>query len=1127
MEFSRSYFIRSSHAACLFILIIISTHHSTGYASDQFTIFILHSYSQEYPWTRTQHKGFVDTLYSQSNHELQISTEYLDTKRKKYSKEYAAQFSDYLKNKYNGYTPDLIYVTDDNALKFTLDYIIDIFGETSVIFSGVNDYSVLTRLDREHITGVFEKKEITQNLKFIYAIDEPPDEILIVGDDSNTYRAIRYEISEQLTDYPRVKANYISSNKIDEVAEELKSSKTKYLFLTTIGGFIDSKNKNLTINDSIKKISASGDFIIFSMEDTYLDHGILGGYVTSGSRQGITAAKLALENINGKAVSDIYPVLDSPNAFIFDHKELTRRNISIPPAFKASTIILNSPPSFYEKHKFYIISSIIILFTLLLILLTSFLFILSFKNSQIKKHTLNLKKISDTLNTAQQIAHLGNWEWNLTTGKASWSEETYRIFDTSPEETEASYENILKFIPDDEREKIDATIKETLRTLKPYEIEHRILTNKHKTVFIRQIGCIHKNKDDDSIILIGTLHDITRTKQNENTELERLSKIERYQEALIEWSRVDYENLEQAIQRATEISSNTLDVERVSIWLYNDDYTSIQCHDLFQKDIGHTKGLELFKSDYPDYFMALSSNKMIVVNDARNDERTQQFTDSYLIPNNIYSMLDAPIYYAGEIIGVVCHEHTDDIRIWTSQDQEFAAAISNTVSLSMEVQRRKSTEQKLEHQAYHDALTGLPNRLLFMDRLDHALKHAKRSETLLAVLFLDLDNFKGINDSLGHAAGDMILISVADRLNSNLREMDTISRLGGDEFTVIVSDFNEIQHIHEIVIKLFHILQQPIAYQGKELYTTSSIGISIYPYDGNSADILLKNADAAMYKAKEAGRNNFEFYTHDMTEKAFERALMETNLRKALEQDEFFIQYQPQYNANDDSIIGLEALIRWQHPEMGIVPPAKFIPVAEHTGLIVDIDRWVMRAASKQFSAWYEQGLYPGKLSLNMATKQLERKDFVHFIINCLEDSHFKPEWLSIEITESQIMKDPEEAVRLLLELSKYGIEIAVDDFGTGYSSLTYLKRLPVNKLKIDRAFVKDIPHNDEDNAIIRAIIALSRSLNIDVIAEGVEHREQVDFLLSEGCHEIQGFYYSRPVDREGIEKLLLIHKDT
>jgi len=1112
---------------CLLLLLAILSN-SKAYSASQFKILILHSYSQEYPWTKSQHEAFIETYNLHTKQPALISTEYLDTKRKNYSTDYARIFTDFLKNKYSTYTPDLIYTTDDNATQFALSNLSSLFPSAPIIFSGVNDFSIQYNIDRSKVTGVFEKKEIVPNIKLLKLLENNINEIIVLGDDSNTDRAIRMELSEQLKFHPEIKANYIHHREIETIVSALNSQTDKYLFLTTIGGIVDSNGHNLSLNESLSRISTAGDFIIISMEDSYLLENVLGGYVTSGKQQGHSAATLALKYQQGIPIKNIVPIQTSPNEYMFDDRELKKNNIYLPDTILAIASILNQPPNFYERNRTLIIGTIVILTTVLITLMTIFLILISLKNKQIRKsskkfeqQSFKLQQIKETLTTAQEIAHLGNWKFKPSSNKSTWSDEIYRIFDENPQSIEASFDYIINHIPESEQDRFRSTIDQSIKTSKPYEIEHQIIRNDGSVRYVRQVGGIHKDPEDQLPILIGVILDITQIKKNELLELERLSRIERYQDSLLEWSRVDYKNLDQAFRRATEISSNTLDIARVSIWLYNDDHTSIKCHNLYIQETGHVEGFELFKKDFPNYFKAVENGKMIVVNEAREDERTSEFTEAYLIPNNIYSMLDAPIYYAGEIIGVVCHEYTNSIHNWSSHEQEFASAIANTASLSLEIQKRKEMEKELEHQAYHDSLTKLPNRSLFTDRLDQALKQAHRNNTNLAVLFLDLDNFKEINDSLGHDAGDKVLIEIAQRLNTNLRDMDTIARLGGDEFTLIVSNFDDIQFIHEVVLKLFNILQQPMSINGQELYATSSIGISIYPDDGQTSETLLRNADAAMYKAKESGRNSFEFYTHDMTERAFEHVLMETNLRRALEQQEFIIYYQPQYDASTNKIIGMEALLRWQHPEMGMISPAKFIPIAENTGLIIELDRWVMQMATRQVSQWHESGLQPGRLSLNMATKQLEKKDLLDFIKTTLQKSNCNPEWIAFEITESQIMKDPEKAISLLVEMSALGIEIAVDDFGTGYSSLTYLKRLPVDKLKIDRAFINDLPHDDEDAAIVRAIIALSKSLKLSVIAEGAENQKQIDFLLDEGCSEIQGFFFAKPMPANEIETLL------
>jgi diguanylate cyclase (GGDEF)-like protein/PAS domain S-box-containing protein len=430
-------------------------------------------------------------------------------------------------------------------------------------------------------------------------------------------------------------------------------------------------------------------------------------------------------------------------------------------------------------------------------------------------------------------------------------------------------------------------------------------------------------------------------------------------------------------------------------------------------------------------------------------------------------------------------------------------------------------KEALDHQAHHDALTQLPNRLLFSDRLEQGIAKAKRNNSKLALLFIDLDHFKEINDSLGHNIGDEVLKKVTKRLLDAIRKQDTIARLGGDEFTVIIEELKQGQDASRLAQKILEVLAEPIIVEENILYVSSSIGISLYPSDGTSAQDLLKYADSAMYRAKKEGRNNFQFYSAEMTELAFERVVMEASLRTAIKKSEFVVYYQPQVDAKADKIVGMEALVRWNHTTMGLVSPEKFIPLAEATGLIIEIDRFVMKTAMQQISSWYEEGLNPGVLALNLAMKQLQQKNFVETLKEMMQQTKCQPEWIELEVTEGQIMTNPHEAINILNEISSMGIAIAVDDFGTGYSSLSYLKKLPVTKLKIDQSFIRDLPDDEDDIAISKAVIALAQSLNLDIIAEGVERVEQKEFLLENGCELIQGYLYAKPMPADEMRKRL------
>ena len=438
-------------------------------------------------------------------------------------------------------------------------------------------------------------------------------------------------------------------------------------------------------------------------------------------------------------------------------------------------------------------------------------------------------------------------------------------------------------------------------------------------------------------------------------------------------------------------------------------------------------------------------------------------------------------------------------------------------------QELQKQSKKMKYLAHHDALTALPNKNLFLDRLKQAIKHAKRQHQSLAVLFLDLDRFKEINDTYGHDVGDELLKRIAERLQAVVRDDDTVARIGGDEFTIILPNTDEVSVV-KVVEKIFDRIKQPFIITGVDIHTTFSVGISIYKQDGETPDILLRNADTAMYKAKDNGKNSYQFYNQQMTELVRKRLQLDTDIRNGLKNGEFEPYYQPKIDATTLRVVGLEALIRWNHPTKGLLYPVEFIPFAEEIGLIVEIDKYMLESCVKQLVEWNAGGYKTGKLSINVSTKKLESEDFRSELYRLIEKSRVDTDLLELEILESQIMKDPERSVDILRSIRSLGISISIDDFGTGYSSLSYLKKLPVSKLKIDRSFIVDVPEDEDDAAIVKTIIALANNLGLETIAEGVETEGQIEFLVQEGCRFIQGFYYSKALTKEECEAFMKKH---
>ena len=463
--------------------------------------------------------------------------------------------------------------------------------------------------------------------------------------------------------------------------------------------------------------------------------------------------------------------------------------------------------------------------------------------------------------------------------------------------------------------------------------------------------------------------------------------------------------------------------------------------------------------------------------------------------------------------------------IWISENARAVKNADGSVHFFegtvVDVTERKQHEAELEHQASHDSLTGLPNRSLLRDRIEQAIVKARRDDHRVAVVFVDLDHFKLINDSLGHHVGDRLLLEVADRLIACVRGHDSVARQGGDEFVIVLTEQQDEDETLAIVSRLLEVVSQPWLDEGQEYGLSCSIGISCYPQDGDDPDALLRCADAAMYKAKASGRSTYHVYTPELNQAISERLELENSLRHALERDEFHVYYQPRIEVASGRIIGAEALIRWDCPGKGIIPPDSFISIAEETGLIIPIGQWILQEACRQNSAWQRAGLPPISVSVNLSPIQFRHTGLVQSVAAALQQADLQPACLELELTESFVMHDAERINIAMQSLKALGVDIAVDDFGTGYSSLSYLKRFPVDRLKVDKSFVRDINSDPDDAAIVRAIITLGHALGLKVVAEGVETQAHLEFLQQHGCDELQGYYFSRPIPATEMEALL------
>ncbi len=669
---------------------------------------------------------------------------------------------------------------------------------------------------------------------------------------------------------------------------------------------------------------------------------------------------------------------------------------------------------------------------------------------------------------AQRMARLGNWELDLVGNVLTWSDEIYRIFEIDRAQFGASYEALLDATHPDDRAMVNRAYTDSVANKTPYDIEHRLLMKDGRVKHVHERCETFYGNGGKPLRSVGTVQDVTERKQAED-KLARLGRI-------------------------LDDSSNEIYVFCAQSLRF------VQVNQGAQRNLGYNmeelKGLTPL--DLKPEFTQESFAALIAPLRQGEKERINFTT--------VHRRKDGSDYPVDVQLQFMRHE-TPPVFVAIIQD----------------ITERRQAEERLSHLAYYDVLTDLPNRVLLLERLQQAMVDAERVNRLVAVMFLDLDRFKIINDSLGHHVGDALLKAVAERLKSCVRPGDIVARLGGDEFTVVLANVAHMDDVARVARKLLASFEQPFRVDGKELFTTTSIGITLYPFDEQAPEGLLKNADAAMYHAKESGRNVFQFFTAELNVRAERRLQIETALRTALEREELSLHYQPQVDTKNGRLIGMEALLRWQNPELGNVSPVEFIPIAEETGLILPIGDWVLRAACHQIKAWHATKFSFSKMqvAVNISGKQLRQKNFPDRVRGVLLEAALEPRYLDLELTESLLMVDAEETGDIMHTLHDMGVSFSVDDFGTGYSSLSYLKRFPIDILKIDQSFVRDIASDPNDVAIVRTIIAMAHTLGMRVIAEGVETYEQLAFLRDQDCDGSQGYYCSRPLAANDFTELL------
>lgn len=677
-----------------------------------------------------------------------------------------------------------------------------------------------------------------------------------------------------------------------------------------------------------------------------------------------------------------------------------------------------------------------------------------------------LKHSEASLVRAQKMAHLGNWEIDLASGGISCSEEVFSIYGVEPGPDGISLEQVFRSTHRDDLRQLREAVEGAQAHTAPIDLEHRIVRPGGEVRTVHQLGEVVRDGQGRALKIVGAVQDITARRRSEE-QMRLLARI--------------FENTIEGIM--------VTDTEGV-IQMVNQAFSAIT---------GFSES------------EALGS--------------TPRILSSGRHPSQFYAAMWREIKDSGSWQGEIWNrrKNGEALPVWLTITAitDSRGGVSHYVGVFHDITEMKRSEERITHQAYHDALTGLPNRMLFNDRLGVALAHAARNRRGLAVIFLDLDNFKNINDTMGHAAGDMLLQSVAKRLVRWVREEDTVARIGGDEFIMLVQGTEDPDYVVHVASRILESLSEPFRIKEREFYISASIGITIFPHDGRDIETLVSNADIAMYRAKEEGRNKYKLFTPAMNAKLVQRLALETNLRKALTRGEFWVHYQPKVDLTSGRVVGLEALVRWDRPGVGLVRPDDFIPLAEETGLIVPIGEWVLRTACQRTKAWHEAGYTDLQVAVNLSPRQFQQRNLVSMVDSILDETGLPPGALELEITENVVMISVEQAIVTLGELSRLGVQLAMDDFGRGYSSLYYLKRFPMNALKIDKSFVSDIDVDPDGASIVHTIINMSRSLNLKVIAEGVETAAQLAFLREHQCDQLQGYLFSRPVSDEEVTALL------
>ncbi len=727
-----------------------------------------------------------------------------------------------------------------------------------------------------------------------------------------------------------------------------------------------------------------------------------------------------------------------------------------------------------------------------------------------------LRESNERFNTAVRATSDVIWDLNLITESLWWNENFTKVFGYPREDVDRTVKSWYDATHPDDRDRVESGMRRLIASGgESWSDEYRFRRRDGSYAEVLDRGHVIRDSAGKAVRMIGAMEDVTSRKEGE----EKMRKQALQQRLIAEFGQwvLASTGVADVLNRAVELVSVTLKADYCNVLELDTDGKQL----LFKAAAGWPaewvgqRTVPVRPGNRIEF--ALSHREPVITKDYEDKEEETRFSPSPLLQFGVRSGVEVPIFGTTGTFGILS-AHALKPRRFGEDDLSFLQSVANILALAIE---RKGAEERLAYLAQFDALTALPNRHLFHDRLLQTMAQGRRSGNPMAVLYIDLDRFKLVNDTKGHGAGDKLLKAAAARLTQCIRSGDTVGRFGGDEFGAVLSDLAKPGDASIVAQKMIDALARPFDLDGHETYVTASVGITLFPADSEEAGALIMNADTAMYRAKEQGRNTYQYFTREMNERALARMQVEAALRRALERREFLLHYQPKVDLENGAICGFEALLRWQHPERGMVSPVEFIPVLEDAGLIVPVGEWVMREVCRQIQAWKSSGLSVPPVAVNLSARQFLQKDLEATVRLILRESAVDPSLIQFELTESLLMKEPEAAARTLRGLKESGVRISVDDFGTGYSSLAYLKRFPIDALKIDHAFIRDVTTNPEDAAIALAIIGLAHSLKLKVVAEGVETEGQLNFLSMHACDEMQGYYFSRPVPPSECEAMM------